>query len=566
MKKIIYLITTILFLASSCSEDILDIEPKAVLSSETLDNPEAAEGLVIASYALLDNVFNDGLFPPISAIFYPASNWSYSDVRSDDAYKGGGGTGDIGELNSIELGNIFTTNSLIFRKWQVLYFAVSRCNKALQALNSLTTEQFPLKETRIAEVKALRGHYYFELKRHFFTYPYIDETVELGQEGTIPNNLSSEELWQRIIDDFQSAAAVLPDVQPEIGRVNKPMANAYLAKVFMYTGRFQEAIQQADLVINSGQYRLLDNLEDLYSSPETEHAGEFIWAIETSVMDGGTLGGNLNWGDLLTSPPGPAYGGGDGFHRPSQNLFNAYKVDANGLPLFDTFNDADMAPEDTTTPIDPRLDHAIGRPGIPWKDFIGEVYGANWIREGSTYGALSKKKNLISPNSPLRAAEGFPWARGAFNYPIIKYSDVLLWKAEALIETGGDLEEARNLINMIRERAMNSPVVMTLDGSGPAANYQIGLYPSTGWTQDFARQALRFERRLELALEGHRFYDLVRWGTADEVINTYYDTESADRPYLSTGTFVSNRHEYLPIPQDEIDRSAGVLEQNEFYR
>ena len=440
---------------TACKDNILEQFPKGSLNAADLNSKTAAEALVVASYGLLDGVYNG----PIETIFNPASNWSYGDVRSGDAYKGGGGTGDIGELNSLELGIIAPDNFLVERKWRALYDGVSRCNKALRSLAGVPDAGFAEKTTRLAEVRLLRAHYYFELKRHFYTFPYLDETVAEGDEGKVGDTLSSEELWQKIGDDLTYAAQNLPPTQPEIGRVNKLVAYAYLAKVNLYQKNWAAVVTNADLVISSGQYKLQPNLEALYSDPTVEHAGENIFALETSVGDGAQLGGSVNWGDLLTAPPGPAYGGGDGFQRPTQNLVNAFKVDADGLPLLDTFNDTDLAPDATTVPVDPRLDLAIGRPGIPWKDFRGEVYGSNWIREGATYGPYSKKKNIIYVNSPLRAAQGFPWALGALNFPFIKYSDLLLMKAEALIESGQNLDDARGLINQIRARAAATPAV-----------------------------------------------------------------------------------------------------------
>ena len=564
MKNLKFLIAGVVLILSSCTKD-LDQAPKGALREESLNTPKAAEGLVIAAYAMMDNVYQSNDFAPISAIFNPASNWSYSDVRSGDAYKGGGGTGDIAELGNMEIGNVFSDNFLIYRKWRALYIGVSRCNKALKSLNSLSDTEFPLKSRRIAEVKVLRAHYYFDLKKNFRTFPFIDETIPAGEEGKVPNNLTEQQLWDKITDDIK-AGLEIPYEGQEKGRVNKYVAHSYLTKVYMFQGKYSEALASANEVINSGKYNLLSNLESLYSDPTVEHNGENIFSIETSVNDGGTNNGNIDWGDLLTSPSGPAYGGGDGFHRPSQNLVNAFKVDAiTGLPLLDTYNNSDLAPTDVTTAIDPRLDHAIGRPGITWKDFKGEVYSLSWAREPNTYGPYSKKKNLISPNSTLRAAGGFPWARGALNFPFIKYSDVLLWKAEALIELNQNLDVARGLINEVRLRAKNSPVVKKLDGITPAANYVIGTYSAIGWTQDYARKAVRFERRLELCLEGHRFYDLVRWNTAAEFLNSYYQTEGTKRPYLAAGKFIAPKHNYLPIPQIEFDLSRGVLKQDPNY-
>ncbi len=565
MKNFKYIIAAgMALMLGSCTKD-LDQAPKGALREEALNTPKAAEGLVVAAYAMMDNVYQSNDFAPISAIFNPASNWSYSDVRSGDAYKGGGGTGDIAPLGNMELGNVTADNFLIARKWRALYIGVSRCNKALKSLNSLSDAEFPLKARRIAEVRVLRAHYYFDLKRNFRTFPYIDESVPLGEEGKVPNNLTEQQLWDKIIADIQAGINIPYDGQDK-GRINKYVAYAYLTKAYMFTKKYTEAVASANEVINSGKYNLLSNLESLYSDPLVEHNGENILAIETSVNDGGTLNGNIDWGDLLTSPSGPAYGGGDGFHRPTQNLVNSFKVDPiTGLPLLDTYNNSDLAPTDVTTPVDPRLDHAIGRPGITWKDYKGEVYSVSWARDANTYGPYSKKKNLISPNSTLRAAGGFPWARGALNFPFIKYSDVLLWKAEALIELNQNLDEARELINQVRTRAKNSPVVKKLDGVTPAANYVIGTYPALGWTQDYARKALRFERRLELCLEGHRFYDLVRWNAATDFLNNYYQTEGTKRPYLAVGNFVAPKLNYLPIPQVEVDLARGGLIQDPNY-
>ena len=563
-KHKIVIVTGMLLMASLSCTKILDQAPKGALSTETLNNKEGAEALTIACYSLLNNVFSDS-WSPIAAIFNPASDWESGDLRSDDVYKGGGGTGDVGELNTIELGIIEPTNSFFQNKWRVLYYGISRCNKALKILNGLSDDGYAERQTRIAEVKVLRGWYYFELKKHFRAFPYIDETVATGEEAKVSNTMTEQQLWDKIIEDFNAGISLSYDTQ-EAGRVNKYVSYAMLCYAHMFTKNYAAAIQDADQVISSGKYRLHPNLETLYSDPNAERYGENIFAMECNIGGGASDNTRNNWGDLWTAPPGPAYGGGDGFQRPSQNLVNAFKVDANGLPLLDNFNSADLAPTDVTTPVDPRLDHSIARPGIPWKDFTGEVYGSNWIREGATYGPYSKKKNIISPNSPLRAGGGFPWAGGALNFPFIKYSDIMLLKAEALVETSQNLDEARNLVNQIRSRAKNTPYVKKLGSNDEAANYQIGLYPAAGWTQDYARKAVRFERRLELSLEGHRFFDLVRWGIAKDVIDAYNNVEKTKRFYLSSATYNGPKIDYYPIPQNEIDLSRGALIQDPNYQ
>lgn len=564
MKKIKILLIITFVIQGLCCTRVLDQAPKGALSLETLKNKDGAEALVIACYSLLNNVFSDS-WSPIAAIFNPASDWESGDLRSDDCYKGGGGTGDVGELNSIELGIIEPSNSFFENKWRVLFYGVSRCNKALRILNALTDNGYPERQQRIAEVKVLRGWYNFELKKHFRTFPYLDESVA-GAEAAVSNTLTEQQLWDKIISDFNQGISI-PYSSKEVGRVNKYVVYSMLCYAHMFTKNYASAISDADQVINSGNYHLIPNMEWLYSDPHHEHDGENIFAMETNIGGGANSNVRFNWGDLWTCPPGP-YGGCDGFQRPSQNLVNAFKVDASGLPLLDSYNSTDLDPADTVTAVDPRLDHAIGRPGITWKDYKATPYSNGWAREGATYGPYSKKKNIIYVYSDLRAGGrgDFPWAGGALNFPFIKISDIMLLKAEAIVELNQNLDDARNLINQIRTRAGNTPVVKKFsDPSQPAANYQIGLYPAVGWTQDYARKAVRFERRLELCLEGHRFFDLVRWGIAKTALDNYHSSEKSKRAYLSAATYNGPKIDYYPVPQNEIDFSKGVLKQDPNY-
>ena len=561
MKNKYWLLAGLMLTGFACQKNFLDPNPQGVLAEPLLtQSASGVDGLVNMAYSSMDTHF-EGLWPDF---LHPPSNWSFGDVRSDDAYKGGGGTGDIIEFHQLEIGQVTANNPTIQSKWLCDYIGISNVNKAIRALNTIPDSDYPAKKVRLAEMRVLRGYFYFDLKKDYYSYPYIDETVTDENLGKIGNTLTSEQLWQKIEDDFKAAIADLPASQADKSRANKYVASAFLCKTYMFQQKWQLALDQANIVTGSGQYGLLDNFEKVYSLPEFEHGPEFIFSIAFSVNDGSPVG-NLNWGDLLNAPVSPAYTAGDGFHRPSQNLVNAFKVDANGLPLFNTFNQTNLAANDTITPVDPRLDHTVGRPGIPWKDYTAGPFVLSWARAADVYGPYAKKKNIISPNSPLRAAAGFPWALGALDFPLIKYTDLLLWKAEALVELN-QLEEARVIVNQIRQRAATAPAVQKLNGRGPAANYRVGLYPASVWSQEYARQAVRFERRLELCLEGHRFYDLVRWGVADTVLNTYYQQEARVRPFLTGAQFTKNRNEYLPLPQSEIDRSKGVYTQNNFYK
>ena len=564
MKKIktyLALIFSIL-LVTSC-KDYLDVQPENVISEDNLE----IEELVVNAYSALDYRFNTGEFRDNWPFDHAPSNWAFSDIRSGDAYKGGGGVGDNpgGGMHALEIHQVFPSSENVYNLWRALYFALFRVNNAIITLNEAT--DFANKDLRIAEMRVLRAHFYFELMKNFGSFVYIDENTPISEVTSLPNSFDKNFLWSKIEADLNAAIAVLPETQASLGRVNKLVAHAYLAKAKLFQGQWDDVIANADLVL-AGPYRLVEDIERLYSEPGYGN-DENVFAIQYSINDGSEYG-NLNFGDLLNSPDSPAddinhpYLNGDDFDKPSQNIVNAFKVDGNGLPLLDTYNNSDLEPRDISTPVDPRLDHSVGRPGIAWKTWTAMPQQDNWSRDVATYGLYVRKKNQIDPNSGLRASGGFPWAKGALDQALIKISDVMLWKAEASIEMG-DIETGMALINQIRERAMNSPYVRDfVDSDKPAANYQVGLYP-INVAQGFARKALRMERRLELHNEGHHFYDLVRWGIAANWINDYMVAESAKRAYYAGASFTPNRDEYLPIPQIEIDASGGVLIQRENY-
>ncbi|WP_224996255.1 RagB/SusD family nutrient uptake outer membrane protein [Cesiribacter sp. SM1] len=523
---------------SSCSDDYLDEVTYGEIAPTEMTSPENVEKAIIAVYSSLNGQYDGSS----SAFNSPASNWSFGDVVSDDAYKGGGGTGD---QNNIHLMEIFSTNPTIIdieRKWVALYEGVKRANEAMRLLQRSETFDPALKEVRMGELYFLRGHYYFELKKIYNRIPYIDETAATVNDYAVSHTqYTSEELWDKIEEDFANAYERLPDNQEETGRPVKMTAQAYLAKTYIFQAQWQDALDAANEVINSGRYSLLPNFRDVFL-PENDNSAEIIFAVQHSVLDGAPDNYNGSIGDRLSAPGGPFYSQ-YGFHRPSQNLINAYKTNQNGIPVLDNINLAE------TDFVDPRLDHTVGRPGIPYLD-LGILYEANWARDLATYGPFAPKKRIVSANSPYQI-DTWPYI-SALNYYIIRYADLLLWKAEALVELG-DLEGARAVVNQVRERARDSQYVMNLEGTAPAGNYNIEVY-NTPWTeQAAAREAVRTERRLELAMEGHRFFDLVRWGVAAETINSYLAVEKTRRTHLTNANFVEGTHEYFPIPQKYFD-------------
>ncbi len=579
--KFKYIIFVLLVVLSSCKKDFLDTKPKGKLSDELLNSPDGIEALCISAYAALAGPEgSDGTF------LSPTTNWIYGDVRAETAYKGGGGIGDIGEFNQFETFTaVYASNGLLDRKWFSLYRSVQRANNAIRRLNAVTETEVPLKNVRLGEMRFLRAHFFFELNRLFNRIPYFDENVSTEDYVKISNiEFTRDQILEKIAAEFGEAAKLLPPKQSEAGRATKYAATAYQAKVTLYRAYKQnpdntvasidesllnDVVSKCDEVISNGGYDLLQDFQQL-SMGEFDNSVESVFAVQYSIADGTDLG-RINWSNLLNAPRGPAYSG-DGFFQPSQNLVNSYKTDSKGVPTPETYNNSNLmtVADGLATNVDPRLDFTVGRLGIRWKNYTAAAYGPDWAREPATYGYYSNKKALVSPESPYMV-KGFPWGGSSLNFHIIRFADVLLWKAEALIELDRQ-DEALPLINKIRTRVKNSKYVTAFNAPDPAtyaANYTIDIYKpgeNCTWTNGYARTALRFERKLEFALEGERFFDLVRWGNAEQVLNNeYFIKEKLLRTYLQNAKFVKARDEYFPIPQPQINFSGGLYKQNPGY-
>lgn len=402
------------------------------------------------------------------------------------------------------------------------------------------------------------------------------------------DEFTREQHLARIAADLMEASEVLPDRQVEVGRVNRNIALAYAAKVKLYQAYEQDPrtnevvnidktlLQEVVNLIDKVQgYDLLADFQQL-DLLEYENGPESVFAIQFSKDDGSGGVGRINWSNLLNSMTGPGCPWqGDGFFLPSQDLINAYRTDADGLPVFDyqqmpdygkvVFDsDGNFTLSNTEGNVDPRLDFVTGRPTIRYKTYTERPCGL-WVRNSDTYGYNNTKRFWLSPES-TDATQGWPWGASSLNWQIIRYADLLLYKAEALIEIGGSgLEEARELINRVRGRAMKSAYVRDFnDPSKYAANYKIGLYPAAGWTQEYARKALRTEMRLEKAMEGERFFDLVRWGIAKATMNRYYQAEQDNRVYYQNASFETGE-EYFPVPVAQYNFSGGKYVQNPGY-
>ncbi|MBS2100667.1 RagB/SusD family nutrient uptake outer membrane protein [Carboxylicivirga linearis] len=578
MKNInIYIVALISILALSCS-DYLETEPQGFITagSPTID---AAEGLVTAAYA---GIGNDDMIGPI------ASMWVYGSVRSDDAYKGGGGVADMEPFNFYEQYNLTQPfqnwlAGLPFT-WENYYRAISRANSALKTLNELTDEEYALRKTRMAEARFLRGHSHFMLKVLFKYIPYITEDLSKEEILATKNRAyTNDELWSKIAEDFEFAMNNLPGKQPEVGRANKYAAEAYLAKLRLYQAyeqddnnqvininkeRLQEVVDLCEDVITKGGYSLQpdfgENFLDGY-----DNGPESVFAIQFSISDGTTVG-RLNFENGLNYPHGAPQYGCCGFHQPSQNLVNAFATSTTGLPKFDTFNDVELSAADITpdgVTVDPRIDHSVGLDGHPYKYRNEEnyIFSNSWVRDPGVYGYFQSMKEQQAADCSCYKKEG-PFMGVSKNIDVIRYADVLLMQAEAYIELGQP-EMARPLINQVRKRAAESTGrTRFADGSAPS-NYLISEYDGTNlaWNQENARIALRWERRLEFALESPRFFDLVRWGIAATTLNDYLEKEKTRHDFLNNAKFTAGRDEYFPIPQREIDFTVDSYTQNVGY-
>lgn len=556
MKTIrIIIFTYFAVLSLNSCQDFLEVPAQGVLTEDNLNGVKQIENEIIAAYAAIGN----------DEVNRPLSLWNYGNVRSDDAYKGGNDQNDGDFLHFLEISSPSIGNETWYTDvfWYRNYVAISRANFALKLLDKISETEMPNKKVRIAEMRFLRGHMHFIQKIIFKMVPFIDENMSPEDIANVSNvSFTNDELWQKIADDFDFAYQNLPEVQAEVGRANKYAAAAYLAKVYLYkayrqdekhnvTGIDAEDLQHViDLTgyVMTSSYRLENDFAYNFLPGNYENGPEALFSVQYSHDDGTTYG-RLNMGNALTTPTP----GGD-FNKPSQDLVNAYRTN-NGLPMFDNYADTDY--NEQVDKVDPRLFHTVAIPDKPYK-YTNVNYERNQSRNPGMYGYYSSLKENVDPASEYYVKTG-PWHANSKNNIIIRYADVLLMRAEAMIEKG-DYAAALPLINQVRNRAKVSTGLI-----GFATNLNIQAYVdgvNCVWSQDFARQALRWERRLEFAMEGSRFFDLVRWGITDSVMNSYYLREASVRIHYQGAQFTKNKNEYVPVPIQQINFSKGVYQQN----
>ena len=566
---------TVLFSATSC-DDFIEVEPEGVIDEQlAMENPDK---MVTAAYSMLGDCWYT----------YPFNLWPYGDVASDDCLKGGSGTTDTG-YHPMEIWSTLTSTPGEFDElWYRLYCAISRCNRALVSVAEYGEDKLGAEtaKQRDAEVRFLRAHFYFKLLTMFRQIPWIDEEVykNNAQEQTRNDEFTYEQLFQKIIDDFKVAYDVLPAEQQDGGRVNKIAAASYLAKCYLTLAwgdgyeatngvshinqdYMNKVVQYTD-VVKSSKYGYLEDFGDIFL-PEYKNSKESIFAVQCSdYKDDNTTFGRANWSNMLNGCWGIWSCGWD-FHKPSQNLVSAFKT-KDGLPDFDNFDktiDYPINGVPTAQKWDPRLFHTVGMPTFPYKYEEAYTLTKDNSRTPNTYGYYTSLKEV--PQRSKGETYNSPWQAFDMNDYVFRYSDVMLMRAEALIETG-QLAEARTIINDIRQRAKNS-VAKHIQYA--ADQCEIALYPDTYFKdKETARKCLQWERRLELAMENGRYFDLRRWGIASKTLNAYFETEKNDvydgqtyAQYLKDAHYTPGKNEFYPVPYNQLYYVPGLYSQNKGY-
>jgi hypothetical protein len=610
MKKIMIIMASFALVAIlfSCSEEFLTKEPLGSSSETVFYNEKGINALLIGAYGIIDG-------GAVWEISWGASiqNWTYGSAASDDAYKGSEETDQI-TANQIERWEVLTDNNYPADKWKLcLGMGTFRCNDILRIIGLTTLDPEVEAELR-AETRFLRAMYTFEAWLVFGDkIPILTlETIEAagGDASKITNDNPEHAVLNHIIDDLTYAAGILPNRQSDPGRPTKWAAKALAARAYLQELNYAEAKPLLQEIIDGGGFELMPNFLDNYEIANNNNK-ESIFEIQADVNDGACCSGNAEMGIGLNWPHGSDIGMCCGFHTPSQNLVNAYRVDANGLPMFDTFNNVDLANDqgiassETFVPftdeVDPRLDWTVSRRGIPYRDW-GINRGRDWCRNqpwGGPNMPASKPFFWQSERFSLSATTGWMTGNNANNYRYIRYTHVLLWRAEcAAFE--GDLSTARTYVNMIRDRADNEVVMgkvlitqlptsvypwgpgtdagdylvsnANIDWSQPAANYKIGQYPAFASPEE-AMRAVQWEIRLEFATEGMRFFDLRRWDKLPggmrvdmaATLNAFQQADMRIRNVMHDAQFNVGKDEYQPVPQVQLDLQPGVLVQNPGY-
>jgi hypothetical protein len=594
----------LIFLLYACGKNFLNKSPIGALSPALLANSAGVQGLLIGAYHDITGEGTDQGGAWGSA----PDNWVYASVVADDAYKGST-TDDQPDIIQYQQWAALSTGAYIAQKWAAMYDGVQRANDVIRTMR-LAKDILPADTVEYkAEALFLRAFFHFELRKMFWYPPFVDETITYNNNNyNVPNNTGGTyiEIYPKIEADLQYAMANLPATQPNAGQANKYAAEAFLAKVYMYEGKYSAALTALNDLIANGEtpkgtkYALQANYAQNFNpNPAAKNSSESVFAVQESVNDGSGPGGGIAYGDNLNFPYGAGPGACCGFDNPTQDLADAFKTDVNGLPLPLTgagaFNGAPHVSDQSATPyagnVDPRIDITMGRFGIPYLDW-GLEPGDVWVRSPSDDGHFSPKKNVYAKSVQGTYSDASNnWANvelDAVNVNLIRYAQVLLWAAECEVAVNSNFAQAETYVNMVRARAANTVYWPQVNGGAATAfnaasysyapgtnadKYMVGQYPAGYFsTGTIAMQAIIMEARIEFAEEGQRFFDLQRWQLVGNpvypapgsnfmttTLNTYAQIENQWHPaqYPANLQFTTGKCEYYPIPLAQIQSENG---------
>lgn len=572
--KFIYILMNIatILIITSCGEDFLYKAPQGSIDGDALKNETGINMLTTTAYTTLTD--NNWKATPF--------NWTFGGIYGGEANKGSDAN-DQSALNDMEKYSMQSTNSYLNSKWNWIYKGVKRANITLQTMAEVKDLPEDFIKSRNGELHFLRALFYFEGIRVFGPYiPWVDESYT-ENDPKVHNDIN---IYDNVLKDMDIAIQDLPEKQDLSGRANSWAAKALKAKILMQKGDIAAAKPILKDVIDNGmtsnglKYGLEDDM-NLNFSTAGDNGKESIFAVQFSNSIN-----NANTGLCLCYPYGPsAPGGCCGFYQPSSELANSFKVDANGLPFLDNSyrnepyvsvknpSTADGAPPSINNdiPVDPRLDFAVGRFGIPYKDW---GLPQTWVRDVGNGGFFMPKKHVYTKKEKEEGLAGralsYGWAPGsAINLQYLSFRDAVLLYAECLANDG-ELSAAMEMVNMIRARAAKPVNIVKFENGDPAAQYLINEYPSTHETfsdKEMCIKAIRMERKLELAMEAQRWFDLTRWGGEymAQQIKEFIDFE---KNYLfskySAARNLDASKTMFPIPERQI-QTMGKDEKGEYY-
>ena len=570
---LLLLIVSTFVMLSSCGEGFLYKDPQGSINQAALMNQTGIDLLTTSAYAnITENGWGATPF-----------NWTFGGMYGGDANKGSDGN-DQSVLNTMETYSVLSTNGYIGEKYAWVYKGAKRVNIALQTLEQ--TENLPeaFKKSRNGELHFLRAMFYFEGIKVFGPFlPWVDET-NTENDPKIHNDV---DIYPKVLADIDIAITNLPGKQDLAGRANLWAAKALKAKILMHKGDLATAEPILKDVIDNGmtangkKYGLEDDMNANFDSFR-DNGKESIFAAQFSAdRDNGNTGLSLCYPHGGAGSPG----GCCGFYQPSNELANSFKVGPDGLPLLDnSYRNKPYVTERNTSsekdaplsvnnnmPVDPRIDFAIGRFGVPYKDWGLPLN--NWVRDVANGGFYMPKKHVYTKKEQdAGLADGglsSGWAPGsAINLQYLSLRDMILLYAECLANKN-DLTGAMTQVNQIRKRAALPVNIVKLGDGTPATNYLIKEYPTThaAFTdKDMCIKAIRMERKLELAMEGQRWFDLSRWGGQymNKELADYVHFEAQFLAKFATASVLPAAKTMFPLPDGQV-QTMGVDENGKPY-